>query len=80
MWRQRGREGDPNRVHDFLAFLSFSQQWGTTLEYLGGADPFGSFPKVSAGPTLCPSCVPKGCLFRNGGFMGRVPCQPYGFR
>ena len=79
MWRQGGGEGDPNRVHDFLAFLSFSQQWRTTLESLGGADPFGSFPEGSAGRTRCPSRVPKGCFFRNGGFMGRVPCQPYGF-
>ena len=70
MWRQGGGEGDPNRVHDFLAFLSFSQQWRTTLESLGGADPFGSFPEGSAGRTRCPSRVPKGCFFRDGGSAG----------
>ena len=45
MWRQGGGEGDPNRVHDFLAFLSFSQQWGTTQESLGGADRFQRVPR-----------------------------------
>ena len=70
MWRQGGGEGDPNRVHDFLAFLSFSQQWGTTLESLGGADPFGSFPEGSAGWTHCPSRVPQGMLLSEWGLHG----------
>ena len=42
-WRQGCGEGDPNRIHTFHAFLSFSQQRDTTLGSLGGTDPFGSF-------------------------------------
>ena len=62
---QVGGEVDPHQVHRFLAFLSFSEQYDSTMEEIGGADPLRSFQGVQRGGR---SAHPAG---PGSGFRGR---------
>ena len=46
---QGGGERDPHWVHAFLAFLSFSEQYDSAWETIGGSDPLRSFQGVGRG-------------------------------
>ena len=62
---QGGGEVDPRQVHRFLAFLSFSEHYDSTMEEIGGADPLQSFQGVRRGGL---SAHPAG---PGSGFRGR---------
>ena len=66
---QGGREGGPNRVHAFLAYLSFNRQLDDALDGLGGADPLGSFQGFRGADALSIPC-PQGMLLSGWGFHG----------
>ena len=55
---QGGGERDPHRVHAFLAFLSFSEQYDSALENIGGADP-EIISRGQSGRTLCSPRGPR---------------------
>ena len=64
---------DPrDRVHAFLTFLSFSDQYDSTMESLGGADPLRSFQGVPRGGRSAHPVGP-GSGFRERGFGTAVP-------
>ena len=62
---QGGGEVDPHQGHRFLAFLSFSEQYDSTMQDIGGADPLRSFQGVQRGGR---SAHPAG---PGSGFRGR---------
>ena len=63
---QGGRKGDPNRVHAFLAYLSFNEQLDDTLDGLGGTDPLGSFRRVPRGGRSVHPVSPRDASFGMG--------------
>ena len=62
---QGGGEAEPHQVHRFLAFLSFSEQYDSTMEEIGGADPLRSFQGVRRGGRSAHLAGP------GSGFRGR---------
>ena len=73
---QRGREGDPNRVHAFLAYLSFNRQLDDDLDGLGGAEPLGSFQGVPRGGRSVHPVSPRDASFGMGASWGGRSANP----
>ena len=73
---QGGREGGPNRVHAFLAYLSFNRQLDDALDGLGGADPLGSFQGVPRGGRSVHPVSPRDASFGMGVSWGGRSANP----
>ena len=73
---QGGREGGPNRVHAFLANLSFNRQLDDALDGFGGADPLGSFQGVPRGGRSVHPVSPRDASFGMGVSWGGRSANP----
>ena len=73
---QGGRGRDPNRVHAFLAYLSFNEQMDEALGGLGGTDPLGSFQWASRGGHSVHHIPPRDASFGRGTIWGEHSASP----